>query len=275
MRRLVLVFLFSSSIVFAQTNDPSEELNQKYAKHMVRLKTPLRGEMLAFDAAGHSDGKPGVFGLDDAINIEHIHLKERSLSIEGTRALLIFRPDEGVAKYGITTTVRLTIALAAGASPIEAAEASMAKVFLGGREHSCTPEESAAFASAFPVRIQQVGLSEEPPVLFCLPTGTHGYWGGKGITPPEVVRKTPPALSSYKFQRSKRDQWNGKITFLLLVDVNGVPRDVITLAGPNIKALYEDIGFAIRDWRYRPAMKDGEAVSMFSVITINVAVDSR
>jgi protein TonB len=80
---------------------------------------------------------------------------------------------------------------------------------------------------------------------------------GPGVTPPRKV-KGPSA--EYP-ERARRQKLEGTVGISLLVDENGVPREltIVESAGP---VLDEAVMKAVKEWRFEPAQKDGVRVKM-------------
>lgn len=265
MRRLLILIMLLAPIALAQASDPTEELNRKYAKHILRLQTPLQGDSISFDLEGRPKGKPGLVGLDDPINIDEIKIKNNELIIEGTRALLIMSPVDGAVRYGTTTKkVRLTLALPM--STVKAAEVAFANVFLAAGSGSCTTEEAADFAARATGNAKAERPASDGPIQVCIPSGGRGFWGGKGVTPPQMIEHGAPVFPARDaFSKLSRSR---KIKLFILVDEQGMPRDVVIVSGRDAREMYDRI--AVRDWRYRPAKKDGIPVPVVSSVEVEL-----
>lgn len=270
MKRLLLAFLTLTPLAFAQVSDIETELNHKYANHMVRLGVPLSGDSLAFDANAHSvKGRPGIFGLDDAINIGQIKLNRQEMIVEGARAVLLVSAADGSSRYGATKSkVRLRLALPNAPATLESAEAALAKVLLPRGSRSCSAEEAADFAGTLPSLM--AGKTANPPGgMKCLPTGGRGYVGG--VEGPKAIVVRPPKMPEQFRQDRGPHSWSGKITILALIDEKGLAQDAVIVAGPDAGALCQSIE-VVHDWRFRPARKDGSPIP--SVVTLSFELGS-
>jgi TonB family protein len=85
-----------------------------------------------------------------------------------------------------------------------------------------------------------------------------------GVTPPRLIHNTDPQFSD----EARRKKIQGVVTLSLVVDTNGQPTDV-QVVGPLGHGLDEKAVEAVKQWRFRPAMKDGNPVA----VKINVQVN--
>lgn len=90
-----------------------------------------------------------------------------------------------------------------------------------------------------------------------------------GVTPPQLTYKFEP-----KYNPSARDAGVQRDVLLrLIVGKDGVPRDV-ELVSPLSFGLDEEAIACISQWRFKPAMKDGHAVSVFAEVWISFRLNN-
>ena len=80
-----------------------------------------------------------------------------------------------------------------------------------------------------------------------------------------LLHKTEPLYS----QEARKAKFNGDIRASIVIDENGNVSEVHILDSPGL-GLEENIITAVRQWKFKPAMKDGVVVSARA--TVNVAV---
>lgn len=110
------------------------------------------------------------------------------------------------------------------------------------------PEITAAFKDVPP-----------PPLVTILKVGN-------GIDPPRAIYTPDPEYS----EQARSDKYQGKCILQLVVGPDGRPYD-IKLSQPLGHGLDVKAVEAVQQWRFKPAMKDGQAVA----VAINVEVQFR
>ena len=90
------------------------------------------------------------------------------------------------------------------------------------------------------------------------------YKVGGDVTSPTVSTKVDPKYT----QEAKAAKVEGAVTLKLVVDRNGVPRD-IEVVKPLGSGLDESAITAVSQWRFEPGTKDGQAVDVIANIEVN------
>lgn len=93
------------------------------------------------------------------------------------------------------------------------------------------------------------------------------YKVGGNISAPIVIQSVPAKFSSY----ARKKKISGSCQIGLIVDVNGIPQDVHVIQSLE-PSLDQNAIDAIKEYRFRPAMKDG---SMPVPVVLTVKVDFR
>ena len=90
----------------------------------------------------------------------------------------------------------------------------------------------------------------------------HGV--GPGVTPPVLIHKEEPKYSNAAF--AARIQ--GNVLLQLVVSAAGVPTQITVLSplGYGLDDLAVD---AVNRWRFKPAMKEGQSVSILATVQVN------
>ena len=87
---------------------------------------------------------------------------------------------------------------------------------------------------------------------------------GHGVSPPHVIYSPEPQFA----EPARAAKYEGVLTLMLVVEKDGLPTDVHVVSplgcGLDLKGVQ-----AVRNWRFRPAEKDGQPVR----VEIAVEVD--
>jgi protein TonB len=90
------------------------------------------------------------------------------------------------------------------------------------------------------------------------------YKVGDGVTAPKPTTRVEPSYT----EEAKRAKIEGSVTLRVVVDRNGVPRD-IEVVKPLDAGLDEKARTAVSQWRFEPGTKDGQAVDVIANIEVN------
>jgi TonB family protein len=86
-----------------------------------------------------------------------------------------------------------------------------------------------------------------------------------GITPPELLYKESPI-----YPLADRNEGNrGAVIVRIIVDELGTVNTVTLLKEPSGRQLVAAAAQAVRQWRYRPALRGGCPVAVYVVVTVN------
>ena len=85
---------------------------------------------------------------------------------------------------------------------------------------------------------------------------------GGDVKPAELLKSVPPEFPAI----AKSQHIGGKVTIDALIDASGNVASVKVLSGPTI--LHKAASDAVKQWKYKPAMLDGEATSMHLTVTV-------
>jgi len=86
----------------------------------------------------------------------------------------------------------------------------------------------------------------------------------KGMTPPMVVSKVEPKYS----EDAREGKLQGVVVLRMVIDEDGRPQDVQVTRGLGM-GLDEKAMEAVRQWRFRPAYKDGQPVATQASVEMN------
>jgi TonB family protein len=85
---------------------------------------------------------------------------------------------------------------------------------------------------------------------------------GGDVKPAKLISSVPPVYPAL----AKTERVSGDVTVDALIDANGRVTTMKILSGPTL--LHQAAMDALKQWKYRPAMLDGKAVSMHLSVTI-------
>jgi TonB family protein len=105
--------------------------------------------------------------------------------------------------------------------------------------------------------------------------GLHHSWhkdymlvDGEDVVAPKVIRKTSPAYP----EEARKEKFQGRVVVRTVINEEGVIEDVEVVEGQPY-GLSEAAVAAVRDWRFEPAMYEGEPVAVFYLLTINFRLE--
>ncbi|MEO5922669.1 MAG: M56 family metallopeptidase [Bryobacteraceae bacterium] len=96
-----------------------------------------------------------------------------------------------------------------------------------------------------------------------VPTPGEVYSVGGGVTPPTVIYSPQPVFP----EEARAAQAEGEVRLSVVVDENGLPTQIAVTQGFGM-GLDEAAIEAIHQWRFKPAMKDGQPVSFRAVMEV-------
>jgi TonB family protein len=282
---------------YSQTAEFGQRLRDEYSGKTFILRGFYSGDSLLYDSSGTLVGKEasGDWAADGFVLIDDIRASDARLEIKASRQLVvsianIFRfqaaeqptPD----KQGVMPVLlKMTVDFGKDVPSAEQAEAVMSKIFLTKQDNLAELlPDYWTFAICGPVgRNDKCGFSKE---ILAVPgtdasktndnallvsrrastspsTGTM-FRIGNGVSPPRAIYQPEPEFS----QRARQAKFQGIVTLGLVVDRDGIPRNVRILS-PLGAGLDEKAVHAVATWRFKPAEKNGEPVA----VEIAVEVD--
>lgn len=92
-----------------------------------------------------------------------------------------------------------------------------------------------------------------------------------GVTPPELLSKTQPAYPDSARAAGRQD----KVIVTAIIQADGAVGEVSILKHAVDPAFDESAMAAVKQWRYRPAMKDGKPVEVVFQVVIDFRLDKK
>jgi TonB family protein len=87
---------------------------------------------------------------------------------------------------------------------------------------------------------------------------------GKGVSPPAVIFKVEPEYSG----TARQARWQGDVQVSAIVETSGRLSNVRMLKPPGLD-LDQHVLAALSQWRFKPAIKDGQPVRVVAQIAVN------
>jgi TonB family protein len=231
----------------ARADDIKDALSQKYKKQVLALRAPVSSGTQKFDSTGQSlNASPkGKWWLYGGIYIEKLNLSSDTLSLEGP--MVSFNGE----KLGRPTAipfgkpVHVEIHLDQPVKSANEAEIIMNRVFFleGDNTEKSKPEYRRADDSI---------------------SGEQIYKVGDGVKPPRATYTPEPEFS----EKARKAKFQGMVILNVVVDKTGRIARVGLERGLGYE-LDENAMKRIEDWRFDPAIKDGQPVAVAMKIEVS------
>lgn len=293
-----LLLTFLSVAAQSQTSELEQHLRDQYQGKTRLLRGFYVGDSLFFDSAGNLIGKEisGDWTTEGFVVLDDIHQSGPRLIIEAHRLLVTrLTPELGFsaakrrsAQGNRVEPALLEIDIDFEKAPLSAEQvsAAMSRIFLTEQDSladlvpaywkSCVRDglawknENCRFSGEV-MAIPGMTLYDNSPTSS--PVRVEGsqlapsrqlFRVGSGVTPPRAIFQPNPEFS----ESARAVKYQGKATLGLIVSAEGKPMKVRILsplgAGLDAKAVH-----AVESWRFEPATRDGQPVS----VEIAVEVD--
>ena len=95
-------------------------------------------------------------------------------------------------------------------------------------------------------------------------SGSDVFRPGHGVTPPILVYKIDPDYAD----EARRSKVSGKVMLRIVVDAKGVTSNIVVVQ-PLGFGLDERAVEAVKHWRFRPGLKNGNPVAVEAVVEVN------
>jgi TonB family protein len=270
---VVLAVLFLLRFVWADS-ELDRQLNFDYADKVLTLRHFYRGGHLRFRSDGTliGDAPVGPWTLDGQIEVQTVKMRRRVLLIKGRRIHRVFdsqlKPQDELTilsnsrdetakdleKTLRNTKTEIEIDLPSGKPDQKDAVSAIHAVFLTNSESMMefVPSYWRAYFA------KQEGRPQDAPIV-----KGPVYQPGE-VSPPHADYRPDPEYSD----EARKAKYQGVIVVRLIVDASGEPRD-LQITRPLGLGLDEKAIEVIHTWKFKPALKDGEPVS----VAVGVQVD--
>lgn len=227
-------------------------LNVTYATKQVILRNPYRGKHLQFGSDGGlaQRGEPAPWTVGGVVTVDKVRITASDLEIGGKRVLLFYNNKEQGLRGMPGDRTQIRIALGAAPHDLVNLRALWNKVFLTPSERltDVVPDYWKWFCATEPnpeKRAEEIGeLAKE----------MKSQWQDTTVPSPEY-KPIPPYSDEARIAR-----FGGTLVLLISVDAEGRTSEVRILR-PLGLGLDEEAITTVANWRFRPAMRSGVAVT--------------
>ena len=108
----------------------------------------------------------------------------------------------------------------------------------------------------------RAGYTPRPPARAVIESADQRV--ESGITPPRLIRKQEPEYS----EEARKAKWQGTVLLSIEVDAVGQVADTRMIRSLGM-GLDQKAIEAVRQWRFKPGMKDGMPVSVSVQVEVN------
>lgn len=249
-----LLVLSFGSFTSAFAEDVNELLNQQYKNHVLALRYPFSHGVQKFDSSGRPLTKPAdswlVFG---SIYVQEVKLSQDSLHLQGPRIAFFGSPGIGSSAVILEKTVKVQIRLDRPLATLSEAQDLLGRIFYldpGDISHARPEYRRSDYhpeGAAAPVEFSSTRKD--------------------GVTPPKPVYSPEPDFS----EEARHARYQGIVIMRIVIDTSGNVTD-IRIERALGKGLDENAVDAVKKWKFSPATRDGQpvSVSMMTEISFNL-----
>ncbi|HEX3155100.1 MAG TPA: energy transducer TonB [Candidatus Angelobacter sp.] len=258
------VLLFQTAI--AHADSLKDALNHKYKNQILALRSPFTKGDLKFDSAGQSlrSAKSSGWLLYGAIYVEKLSLSSNTLRLEGRRATYYDEKKSG--KRMLLTydkTRHIEIHLDQPLNSLDDADAIMERIFFLGPDavDHIRPEFRRADDNTPDSEIYHVS---EPAFTRTGANAPASSDNNVKVLPARAIYTPEPEFS----EQARHAKYQGTVVLTLVIDKAGkISR--IRVDRPLGMGLDENVMEGVEQWRFSPAMRNGEPVAVAMQIEVS------
>ena len=248
---LVLSFGCLSS---ASAENVNELLSQEYKNHVLPLRYPFTHGVQKFDSSGRPLAAPtGPWLVYGGIYIRDVKLSQDALQIEGPRIAFLVSPEISASAVILQKTVKVQIHLNRPLASVTEAQELLDHIFYlnpGDLSHARPEYRRSDYhpeGAAAPLEFSNVTKD--------------------GVKPPKAVNTPEPNYS----EEARHARYQGNVMMRIVIDTSGSVTD-IRIERALGKGLDENAVEAVKKWKFSPATRDGQpvSVSMMTEISFNL-----
>lgn len=263
MRYLISLFALAACGVCLWAGGPSieEQLRKEYAGTEQLLRQFNAEDNLKFDAQGNPQGKetPAPWTLSSPVAITKVELKDGKLRLHGPRQILVFEDKTKLAKR-IRSDERVTIEIETAAGPDQEAQlrAALARVFIA-KDEPLAPLLPDYWRD-YITRMDKRHTEPEPCKESRLPN-QEAPIKPASVTEGMKIHGANPAYPSI----ARRYGVGGLVEMYAVIDKGGNISQVCLLTAVGA-GLDDSLVAAVRQWKYRPYLVNGEPVEVETIV---------
>lgn len=266
---VILLLLLTTAPARADSRaDLERSLRDQWAGKNELLRGFYGGDHLVFDAAG-SPLQTGSSAPWTAsyVHIKGLKVKDQDLEMDGERAGLVFYDQKRLVPETDEGTKHVRVQIQIALAPSETAEqvrAALDRVFIQPNEDfsSMVPEFWQDYLHGS-LKEKERDQNTRVPEL-TLPSGETAYKVGDNVKAPHVQYAPDPEY----FGPARLTRLQGTTVLWVVIGRNGTPSE-IQIWRPLGFGLDEQAVAAVKKWRFLPATKDGQPVSVRIFVEVN------
>jgi TonB family protein len=281
---MVLCSAAAARLRASDAADVEARLKQDYLGRNALLRGLYHGDQLDYDAQGHfmEGGVPGTWTLDGVVTLTDFKLRGDRLEIAADRTIIGFSYRHQHLYALPDKPVEIIVHLGPLIPRRDALDQVMSQIFMidAARLLQFAPMywkpviQDAVWAQyAKHPRKPPVGLTLFAP-LIAPDRGQVYFTDGdphNGLDPPQPIDEPPP----YYPEIARYGKKQGTVLIAVLIDQTGAVRDALLLGEPLGAGLDQSSVNAVRRWKYRPATRNGAAVSVIKPEHITFSISGH
>jgi len=296
LRYLVLIAIAGAvsaqwPVAASAEGDLERHLNDEYRGKTLILRGFYSGDRLNYDATGSpvSPSSPDDWTVSGIVQVEDLRVSGDRLRIDARRLHMGWldgrfqdlhdRVSKGATGEKKDRSLRIEVDLG-GAETADSADKTLSQIFLapgdrfadlvpdywkpcvrvaltgegGGKQYSrCSFSQDFAAIPGVSTTAGESAESEETPAG---QPRERSFRPGNGISPPKIISQNEPEFS----EGARRAKYQGSAVLSMVVDKTGQPQN-IKIVKPLGMGLDGKAVDAVSNWRFNPALKDGEPVA--------------
>jgi TonB family protein len=266
MRKVILLgLMLLLSVPLASATSLEEQLRKSYVGTQRMLRHFYDSDALKFDSSGNptNTGKEGPWTLLAGVIIDSLQLKSGRLELQGRRRMLVFdAPNKKLLNIALKETFWIEVQTQDGPDQASQLSAALAQVFVPDADLvSVVPDYWRDYVARFTGRQMQGKPCEDAAGSTPQPAPTLRVSSGvaEGLKTHDVTPIYPEFARRYRIQ--------GDLLVRAAIDKNGDLGGICIIQALGA-GLDESVVNAIRQWKYRPYIFNGEPVEVETTIKV-------
>jgi TonB family protein len=266
---MLLGLILVVSVPFASATSLEDQLRKSYVGTQRMLRHFYDSDALKFDSSGNprNTGKEGPWTLLGGVIIDSLQLKSGRLELQGRRRMLVFdASNKKLLNFALKQTFWIEVQTQDGPDQDAQLSAALAQVFVPDSDLiSVVPDYWRDYVAKFTGRQAQGNPCEGPQANVAgatpqaAPTLKISSGVAEGLKIHDVTPIYPESARRYGIQ--------GDLILRAVIDKNGGLGRICIIQALGA-GLDESSINAIRQWKYRPYIFNGEPVEVVTAIKV-------
>lgn len=248
-----------------------KHLTDQLKGQVVTLRQPIRGSELRFDREGRllKGGEKGSWTLYSRVEVEKVSMKNETLRIQGVRLYVGFLDEkQEFAHFRTSDKVRIDIETGVKEASLFSAQMALARVFL--------TQDELASGYIFDRLIGYFWSGKDEPNANIAPQPANVEPGQPSevhdiksvMTPPQCESCPDPVYNT----EARRFRHEGLVVLWCVVTAEGKVESLRIQKSLGM-GLDEEAVKAVKQWRFKPAVRGGQPVAVHMAIEIHFHPD--